>query len=201
MYISIYEKKVYTVTVNNSTDIIKTINFFSFQIIEHKNNRTNTMAFAVICFQTFCHNTKYYWDLVIIISYILSEHRNSLPFENFQELVPFYSFAQPQKLGETHIFCTNIVISFTNKCIQQCFVVFCLPYFLMYNFHHLSIYVTTLIMYSMFLNIRPCKINYLVLRYCCVGNKSAAGLYLSPNKNKYNGKKGCVQFFATFNLN
>jgi hypothetical protein len=71
----------------------------------------------------------------------------------------------------------------------------------MYNFHHLSIYVTTLIMYSMFLNIRPCKINYLVLRYCCVGNKSAAGLYLSPNKNKYNGKKGCIQFFAPFNLN
>jgi hypothetical protein len=37
--------------------------------------------------------------------------------------------------------------------------------------------------------VRPCKINYLVLRYRRVGKKSAAGLYLSPNKNKYNGKK------------
>jgi len=44
--------------------------------------------------------------------------------------------------------------------------------------------------------IRPCKINYLVLRYRRVGKKSAAGLYLSPNKNKYNGKKVRVQIFA-----
>ena len=42
--------------------------------------------------------------------------------------------------------------------------------------------------------LRPCKLNYLVLRYCRVCKKSAAGLYLSPSKNKYNGKKVCVQF-------
>jgi hypothetical protein len=47
----------------------------------------------------------------------------------------------------------------------------------------------------------PCKINYLVLRYRRVGKKSAAGLYLSPNKNKYNGKKLHVQMFTPFNLN
>ena len=49
--------------------------------------------------------------------------------------------------------------------------------------------------------IRPCKINYLVLRYRCVGKKSAAVLYLSPNKNKYNSQKVSVQIFAPFNLN
>ena len=49
--------------------------------------------------------------------------------------------------------------------------------------------------------LRPCNINYLVLRYRCVFKKSAIGLYLSPNKNKYNGKKVCVQIFAPFNLN
>jgi hypothetical protein len=49
--------------------------------------------------------------------------------------------------------------------------------------------------------VRPCKIYYLLLRYRCVGKKSAAGLCLSPNKNKYNGKKVCVQIFAPFSLN
>jgi hypothetical protein len=34
-----------------------------------------------------------------------------------------------------------------------------------------------------------------------VSKKSAAGLYLSPSKNKYNGKKVCVQIFAPFSLN
>ena len=51
------------------------------------------------------------------------------------------------------------------------------------------------------LDLRPCKINYLVLRYRHVSKKSAAGLYLSPSKNKYNGKKVCVQIFAPFSLN
>ena len=48
--------------------------------------------------------------------------------------------------------------------------------------------------------VRPCKINYLVLRYRHVGKKSAAGLYLSPNKNKYNGKKSLRSNFRAFYL-
>ena len=41
--------------------------------------------------------------------------------------------------------------------------------------------------------VRPCKINYLVLGYRCVGKKLAAVLYLSPNKNKCNSKKVHIQ--------
>ena len=64
-------------------------------------------------------------------------------------------------------------------------------------------YLELLIFYleNLLMLLRPCKINYLVLRYHHVGKKSAAGLYLSPNKNKYNGKKVCVQIFVPFNLN
>jgi hypothetical protein len=45
------------------------------------------------------------------------------------------------------------------------------------------------------------KINYLILRYRGVDKKLAAGLYLSPNKNKYNGKKFRIQIVMPFNLN
>ena len=41
-----------------------------------------------------------------------------------------------------------------------------------------------------------CKINYLVLRYRRFCKKLAAGLYLSPNKNKFKGKKVRSKFRA-----
>jgi hypothetical protein len=49
--------------------------------------------------------------------------------------------------------------------------------------------------------VKPVKLIIWLLRYRRVGKKSATGLYLSPNKNKYNGKKVNIQIFAPFNLN